>query len=59
MQWKREWFAKLPVFPHSHWNSLDNRRKFLEEIATTSNIRTPNDWRKISTSVITNKGGRV
>ena len=59
ISWKREWFVNLSKFPHDYWNLIENQRKFLDEIASEYNIKTPNDWKRVSMSLIRKKGGQV
>lgn len=59
IEWKREWFANLPKYERSFWNSEENCKHFLNKIATEVNIQTTNDWRKISISLLKNNGGNV
>lgn len=58
-KWKREWFPKLPKYEVSHWASQENQKKFLDEIAAEYKIIEPNDWRRITLSLIRTKGGQV
>lgn len=55
--WKREWFPALPTFPKAHWNSVENRRKFLDKVKVKHNITEPNDWGKLTTRDIKKAGG--
>lgn len=59
IEWKREWFPNLPVFPKTYWNSMDNCRMFLDKLAKNYNISSLNDWRKISGNLISRRGGKV
>lgn len=54
IHWKEEWFLKLP---QSHWKSMENRRKFLENVSVQLNIQKPSDWGKIRTQHIHELGG--
>lgn len=58
-KWKREWFSHIPRFSKYYWNSEENCRKFMNEIAKHSNIISPRDWRKVSLSLLRNTGGHV
>lgn len=59
IEWKREWFVNLPLIPKNHWESMENQRKFFEELAVHVNAKNPRDWRKISTTLIKHRGGLV
>lgn len=59
IQWKREWFLHIPIYPTYFWNSPENSRKFLEKIAIEYNVFDPVDWKRISIGLIRNKGGQV
>lgn len=43
--------------PHSHWNSSENQRLFLEKIKKRFNIQEPTDWGKVSVRELKNAGG--
>lgn len=58
-KWKREWFSNRPRLSKEYWNSLENCRKFMNEIANSSNIVSASDWRKVSLALIRNSGGYV
>lgn len=57
--WKREWFTNLPRFPKSHWESLENCRRFMDELAVSSSIASLHDWNKITIAFISHRGGKV
>lgn len=57
--WKREWFPSLPKFSNADWESMENRRKFMDGIAGVANIDSMNDWRKVSLAFILRNGGKV
>lgn len=38
---------------------MENCRNFLDEIALHSNVVSPSDWRKVSSTLIQNNGGYV
>lgn len=57
IEWKKEWFSNISPFPNRYWQSLDNRKKFLEEFATKFNIKNPQDWGRITTSQVCEAGG--
>lgn len=54
--WKKEWFSNNVAF--KYWNSMENRRKFLEEAAHKLNVKTPSDWGKVPVRTIHKLGGR-
>lgn len=56
IEWKKEWFFHIPRVPKFHWESIDNRRKFMDEIATVLHIHHPSDWGKISHAQICELG---
>lgn len=55
INWKVDWFAG---HPKSYWNSIDNCRIFLDEVAHKRNIKKPSDWGKITQEEIIDLGGR-
>lgn len=57
IEWKKEWFPYVRKFPHSYWNSFDNRRKFLDGIKLKLKIKNPSDWGEISVQEFINLGG--
>lgn len=57
IDWKKDWFSNIPHFPRSHWTSLENRKKFLDELAVKLNIKNPSDWGKVKTHRIVELGG--
>ena len=59
IKWKREWFPITPKYPKEYWNNLNNSQIFLDQIAINQNINTPNDWKKITVSLIKKNGGQV
>lgn len=59
IEWKREWFPTISLYPKTHWSSLENCRKFLGEVAQGSNVQAVSDWRKVSNAILNLKGGRV
>lgn len=56
VEWKREWFSNLPK---TYWISVDNQKKFLEEIKVKLNVNHPSDWGKIQLRKIYALGGRT
>lgn len=56
VEWKKEWFPYIPLVPKSHWNSLENRRKFFEDIKFKHNIQSPEDWGKLAPHTIHHRG---
>lgn len=59
ISWKQEWFPNLPQYNQMHWEKESNQRDFLEKIAVNYGLHTPNDWRKVTVSLIRTKGGTV
>lgn len=59
INWKQEWFRNVPKYKPNFWNSLENQREFLDNIAKTYHINSANEWKKISSSLICKKGGQV
>lgn len=57
IEWKKEWFPNLPIVAHSHWNSISNRRKFLDELKQKFDIKSPQDWGRITTQCVRDTGG--
>ncbi len=37
---------------HGYWNKLSNQRSFLDEIAKKLNIRTQDDWYKVTSTTL-------
>lgn len=58
IKWEREWFEYLPKYPDSYWDSTENQRNFLDSIASEYHIRQSRDWKRVSKTVIKNKGGQ-
>lgn len=54
VHWKREWFSNLPK---SYWESLENRKEFLDEVATKLQIKKSSDWGNVSIATIHELGG--
>lgn len=54
VDWKVEWF---PKFSQSYWNSMKNRRRFLDEVAHQLEIQNPKDWGKVTIHKIRELGG--
>lgn len=59
IEWKQEWFSNIPRYPKLYFNSEENCRIFMEELARNNNVHKTSDWRKVSSSLIKNNGGRV
>lgn len=59
INWKRGWFETLSRFPKTHWNSIQNCRSFMDDIAVSSNVVLPGDWKKVSLALIRNNGGEA
>lgn len=59
IEWQVKWFPKVRRFPKRYWNSIENCKKFLEDVALSSNIKEMSDWRKISNAFIRTRGGTV
>lgn len=57
-KWKREWFQGLSKYHNKYWETVENQRKFLIEIATKNSISGTRDWKKISTALISRAGGK-
>lgn len=54
IKWERDWF---PQVPRLYWRSMENRRKFLDEIAIKHNVKKLSDWGKVTISQIRQFGG--
>lgn len=52
--WKREWFPSLPKI---YWNSMDNRRKFLDKLANTLQIKSNKEWGNVTLQQVHELGG--
>lgn len=59
IEWKKEWFPNIPNVQKSYWISLDNRKKFLEEIAFKLKIKKPSDWGKVTKHEFRKLGGNT
>lgn len=57
MKWNPEWFTGIRKFPKSHWKSFENRKNFVEKLASRLQIKKPSDWGKISSRTIRDIGG--
>src|SRR3990167_6712006 len=44
--------------PHGYWQNKENHRKFFDSIKEKYEIKTADDWHKISTTTIVAEGGR-
>lgn len=44
--------------PKFYLNSIENRKSFLDDIATTLNIKNPSDWGKVTLRSVYELGGR-
>lgn len=55
IKWDPKWFSRVP---RSYWNSIKNRRNFLDELAIKLDIKKSNDWGKISHRHFNEFGGR-
>lgn len=59
IKWAKEWFQNLPKYSVTFWKNKENQREFMNKIAKSYNIRTPNDWQRVTVSLIKMKGGQV
>lgn len=59
IEWKKEWFPSPPKYSPTHWESKDNQRIFLDEIAAEYSIVDPKDWKRASSTLIKKHGGYV
>lgn len=57
INWKREWFPKVPLFPRTFWISHENRRKFLDSLTLHFKIKAPSDWGKVTIQDFNRLGG--
>lgn len=53
MDWKTEWFSKVP---NSHWKLISNQKKFMDQLAIKFNIQEPKDWGKITAQQLHENG---
>lgn len=49
-----QWFDSPTI-----WNSVQNQRNFLEEIARKYEINSPHEWAKVSSNIIKERGGNA
>lgn len=54
IDWKYEWFRNLPK---SYWESMGNRKEFMEKIAKKLKIKNPSDWGKVTVHHFYELGG--
>lgn len=59
IKWELEWFSNLPRYGRGHWLSYENQLNFLDSIAMKYHVSQPNDWKRITSSLIKSKGGQV
>lgn len=52
IKWERKWFRNRPNVPKNYWKSMENQKKFMDELAIKLNIKDPRDWGKQTTRVI-------
>lgn len=57
IKWNREWFPNLHRFPKAHFKVMENRKKFMDDLAVTLNIKKPRDWGNITLKQIHELGG--
>lgn len=57
IEWKKDWFSNIPHFPQSYWKSMENRKKYMDELAVKLNISHPSDWGNVSIQRIYELGG--
>lgn len=57
-KWNDDWFRHLP-YPPSYWEDLENQRKFMRNIAEKYGFHNQRDWKRVSSSLIVQHGGRV
>jgi len=43
--------------PYNHWNGINNRRKFFDELASDLKIQKPSDWHKVTVEYVIQRGG--
>jgi hypothetical protein len=48
---------KVSRRPVGHWKNIDNQRKFFDDLATKLDIRTPEDWSRVSKETFLQHGG--
>lgn len=52
-EWKRTWF----MFPAMYWNSMENCRKYLDDVKSMLAIKEPMEWGKVTVRQIHALGG--
>lgn len=57
IDWKREWFSNIPLFPYPYWESSANRKLFLEKVARNFDVKEPRDWGRVTIQNIHELGG--
>jgi len=60
IEWNPEWFPNAPKFESGFWNSTDNHRRFLVDLAKNLHIDNPKEWGKVTRQkIIENNGGSL
>lgn len=59
MKWDLNWFPANSKYPQKYWKYLNNQRDFMDSIAREYHVTQPQDWRRVSLTIIRNKGGSV
>lgn len=58
INWDRSWFTNHRISA-SYWESVSNMKQFLDTIALNYGLEGPSDWKRVSTALIKNQGGKV
>jgi hypothetical protein len=43
--------------PHGYWKNKENQKEFFDQLATTWNIQTVDDWNKVTHKMVQKAGG--
>lgn len=58
-QWRQEWFVNIPKYDPAYFITLENQRKFLDDIASQYVIKSSVEWKRVTSALIKKHGGNV
>jgi hypothetical protein len=47
----------FPSRPYGHWSNKQNQKEFFDQLAIKWNIKSPEDWNKVTNEMVLNEGG--
>jgi hypothetical protein len=56
VNWEPRWFRRVPK---GYWDLKENRRKFLDSLFQTLNLKSLSDWGKVKKEDINEHGGNT